>query len=204
MQKVRGHPEGLPLFVGMRFQVLFHSPLGVLFTFPSRYSCTIGQLVVLSLGEWSPQIPPGLHVAGGTQEHRWSASAFAYGGVTLSAGPFQVLLLASAVPCAGPTTPLQKPGTVWADPRSLAATHGVSFDFLSYGYLDVSVPRVGSLSGDACAPGFPIRTSSDHRVLARSPRLIAGSYVLHRLLPPRHPPYALGSLNFTRIMRSID
>ena len=33
---------------------------------------------------------------------------------------------------------------VWAFPRSLAATSGVSFDFLSYGYLDVSVPRVGS------------------------------------------------------------
>jgi hypothetical protein len=28
-------------------------------------------------------------------------------------------------------------------------------------------------------------------VLARSPRLIAGSYVLHRLLLPRHSPYAL-------------
>ena len=98
MQKVRGHPEGLPLFVGMRFQILFHSPLGVLFTFPSRYSFTIGQLVVLSLGEWSPQIPPGLHVAGGTQEHRGLASAFAYGGVTLCAGPFQVLPLASTMP----------------------------------------------------------------------------------------------------------
>ena len=27
----------LPLLVGIRFQVLFHSPPGVLFTFPSRY-----------------------------------------------------------------------------------------------------------------------------------------------------------------------
>ena len=44
---------------------------------------------------------------------------------------------------AGPTTPPQKPDVVWAIPRSLAATDGVSFDFLSYGYLDVSVPRVG-------------------------------------------------------------
>jgi hypothetical protein len=30
----------------------------------------------------------------------------------------------------------------WPDPRSLAATSRVSFDFLSCGYLDVSVPRV--------------------------------------------------------------
>lgn len=29
-----------------------------------------------------------------------------------------------------------------AGPRSLAATRGVSIDFLSSGYLDVSVPRV--------------------------------------------------------------
>ena len=31
---------------------------------------------------------------------------------------------------------------VWADPRSLATTYGVSVDFLSWGYLDVSVPPV--------------------------------------------------------------
>ena len=82
---------------------------------------------------------------------------------------------------------------VWPNPRSLAATDGVSIDFLSFGYLDVSVPRVGSLAGSAVLPalGFPIRKSPDHRVLARSPRLIAGSYVLHRLLLPRHPPWLL-------------
>ena len=44
------------------------------------------------------------------------------------------------------------------------------------------------------ASGFPIRTPSDRRVLARSPRLIAGSCVLLRLLLPRHPPCALCSL----------
>ena len=30
----------------------------------------------------------------------------------------------------------------WAVPRSLAATEGISVDFFSSGYLDVSVPRV--------------------------------------------------------------
>ena len=34
----------LPALVGTWFQVLFHSPLGVLFTFPSRYLFTIGRL----------------------------------------------------------------------------------------------------------------------------------------------------------------
>ena len=31
---------------------------------------------------------------------------------------------------------------VWANPRSLAATYGITFVFFSYGYLDVSVPHV--------------------------------------------------------------
>ena len=93
MQKVRGHPEGLPPFVGTWVQVLFHSPLGVLFTFPSRYSFTIGQQVVLSLGGWSPQIPPGLHVAGGTQGSCWLSSTFVYGSLTLCATAFQLLPL---------------------------------------------------------------------------------------------------------------
>ena len=30
----------------------------------------------------------------------------------------------------------------WAGPRSLVATSGISFDFFSSGYLDISVPRV--------------------------------------------------------------
>ena len=40
----------LPQFVSARFQVLFHSPSGVLFTFPSRYWFTIGHRRVFSLG----------------------------------------------------------------------------------------------------------------------------------------------------------
>jgi hypothetical protein len=79
----------------------------------------------------------------GTQESQWPSCTFVYGGVTLFAVASQRLPLALNVPSMGPTTPLQKPGTVWALPRSLAATYGVSIDFLSYGYLDVSVPRVG-------------------------------------------------------------
>src|SRR5690606_22517658 len=62
-QSPRTPPKGhtrLPPLVGTRFQVLFHSPPGVLFTFPSRYSCTIGRGRVFSLGGLSPQIPAGL------------------------------------------------------------------------------------------------------------------------------------------------
>lgn len=69
LQKARRHPaRGLRLLVGARFQVLFHSPLGVLFTFPSRYLFTIGHSVVLSLGEWSPHFQTEFLVLRPTQE----------------------------------------------------------------------------------------------------------------------------------------
>lgn len=42
-----------------RFQVLFHSPPGVLFTFPSRYLSAIGHQGVFRLREWSLQIHTG-------------------------------------------------------------------------------------------------------------------------------------------------
>ena len=49
----------LPRLVGTRFQVLFHSPPGVLFTFPSRYSSAIGHQEVFRLDGWSRQIHTG-------------------------------------------------------------------------------------------------------------------------------------------------
>src|ERR1043166_6997089 len=43
-------------------------------------------------------------------------------------------------------------------------------------------------------PGSPIRTPWDHSLVDSSPRPIAASHVLHRLLVPRHPPSALDNL----------
>ena len=48
----------LPLLVNIGFQVLFHSPPGVLFTFPSRYLFAIGHLQYLALGGGPPAFPP--------------------------------------------------------------------------------------------------------------------------------------------------
>src|SRR3982751_8089 len=42
--------------------------------------------------------------------------------------------------------------------------------------------------------GFPIRTPWDNSLVDSSPRPIAASHVLHRLLVPRHPPFALDNL----------
>src|SRR3954465_10288161 len=46
-------------------------------------------------------------------------------------------------------------------------------------------------------PGFPIRTPWDHSSVDSSPRPIAAYRVLHRLLVPRHPPFALDNLTTT-------
>ena len=71
MQKARSQPVpknmGLPQLVGKRFQVLFHSPPGVLFAFPSRYWFTIGRQGVFSLGRWSSRIHAGFLVSRATQ-----------------------------------------------------------------------------------------------------------------------------------------
>ena len=56
----------LSLLVNTRFQILFHSPHGVLFTFPSRYLFAIGHQVVFSLRGWSPCIPTEFLVFRGT------------------------------------------------------------------------------------------------------------------------------------------
>ena len=51
-----------------RFQVLFHSPPGVLFTIPSRYSSTIGHQGVFRLSRWSCQIHTKFHESRATWE----------------------------------------------------------------------------------------------------------------------------------------
>src|SRR4028119_1575351 len=52
--------------------------------------------------------------------------------------------------------------------------------------------------------GFPIRKSSDHSSVDSSPRLIAASYVLHRLLVPRHPPCALTNLTTKMLASTVQ
>ena len=92
---------------------------------------------------------------------------------------------------------------VWAVPLSLAATDGIDVSFFSCGYLDVSVPRVGSYSpihSASCNTVLPvlcfhIQKSPDQCLFASFPELIAGCRVFLRLSMPRHPPYTLGKLD---------
>ena len=108
----------LRLLVGARFQALFHSPLGVLFTFPSRYWFAIGRGRVFSLGGWSPLLRAGFHVPGATLgSGSGGRRGFAYGALTLFRRPSQAVplplrFLTAARGCSPgaprPTTPARK------------------------------------------------------------------------------------------------
>ena len=105
-----------------------------------------------------------------------------------------------------------------AGPRSLAATRGVSIDFLSSGYLDVSVPRVcfckpmysvykylvypivnhtlrREHNNNKVSGGLPHSEIHGSKLILSSSWLIAEYHVFHRLLLPRHPPNALFALD---------
>ena len=138
----------LPPFVSIRFQVYFTPLLRVLFTFPSRYWYTIGHKLVFSLTRWFWQIPTKFPLLRGTQGIPHALLDFAYGTFTRYGQPFQSCSAIYLGRFWGPTTPVNIRAPVWALPVSLAATQGISIDFSSSGYLDVSVPRVSSLSGD--------------------------------------------------------
>ena len=180
---------GLLLFVCTRFQDLFHSPSGVLFAFPSRYWFTIGRYRVFSLGGWSPHLQTGFLVSRPTCRTPSTTHHISHTGLSPAmAGlsiPFCYVLDYHAL----------------AAPISLATTLGISVDFFSCSYLDVSVRRVRfhtpmySGRDDPCGPGFPIRTSADQCLFASSPQLFAGYHVLLRLISPRHPPCALSHLS---------
>ena len=90
---------------------------------------------------------------------------------------------------------------VWPLPRSLATTSGISVDFFSSPYLDVSVQAVPLiyLCIQYMIPfgGFPHSEISGSKLICSSPKLIAAYHVLHRLLMPRHSPCALISLTFS-------
>jgi hypothetical protein len=151
-------------------------------------------------------------VSRGTQEPVQRASkTFVYGAVTLSGRSFQIVRLACWLvtrrPCGptGPTTPRCKHHGLgssafarryWRNHccflflqvlrwftslRCLRPTYG-----FSRGYLRIS------------RGGLPHSEIPGSKPVCGSPRLIAACHVLHRLLAPRHSPYALSSLTIRK------
>ena len=150
----------LRLLAGARFQALFHSPPGVLFTFPSRYWSAVGRRGVLSLGGRSPLLPAGFLVPGGTRDRVPGPAGCAYGALTLcrapshaSSAPQQVCDPGRTVRGAGDasSTPAARRAHAGSRRRFGLAPFrspllgGSLLDFPSSGYLDVSVPPVAPL-----------------------------------------------------------
>ena len=83
----------LYLLVNIGFQVLFHSPPGVLFTFPSRYYSTIDHQVVFSLTGWSPLFHTRFLVSRTTLDSTYLYSSFIYWTFTFYGMLSQTFLL---------------------------------------------------------------------------------------------------------------
>jgi hypothetical protein len=224
LQKARSHPAGgrshrlsrLELLVGPRFQVLFHSPPGVLFTVPSRYCALSVTSEYLALQGGPCGFPRGFTGPVVLGDSAGRLAPFAYGALTLFGWPFQAAstrrelsysLGAPQHSLARPTTPMQQRLRAWhytgLGSSPFARRYLGNRGFFLFLRLLRCFTSPGSLPWAMYSPmddralplpGFPIRTSWDQSLLDSSPRLIAVCHVLHRLLVPRHPPWALPSL----------
>ena len=169
----------------------------MLFTFPSRYSSTIGLTGVFSLAGWSRLIHTGFLVSRATQDTAWPRRA-SHTGLSPAAVPLSRGFCShSDVPRRDPTTPPVHRYTNGLGSSPVARHYWGNHCC----FLLLRVLRCFS------SPGSPpdkehrdVRKNADglsHSEIRGStaicalPRLIAAYHVLHRLREPRHPPCAL-------------
>ena len=195
----------LCLLVNIGFQVLFHSPPGVLFNFPSRYCFTIGHQGVFSLTGWSPLLPTGFLVSCRTLDSTYLTPHFVYETFTLFGMLFQYI-----------STMICKWFVVVLNPRYIT-TSGLGSSAFARRYLQnrffflllwvlrcFSSPRLPALAlciharstGLFPPARFPHSDSHGSKLICSSPWIIAAYRVLLRLSVPRHSPYALCSLTY--------
>ena len=132
----------LSLLVSIGFQVLFHSPPGVLFTFPSRYYTLSVTRSYLGLGDGPPTFIPGFtcpellwiptsclpfRLRGYYSLWQHFPMLFDYGLQSICVGPNPDGIATTGLACS-------------AFARHYSRNR--LFAFFSSGYLDVSVPRV--------------------------------------------------------------
>ena len=179
---------------------------------------------VVRLGGWSPQLPAGFPVPRGTREPgQPAATPFAYGALTPSGRPSQVVRLRRARRSGRGSNPHQAPqppdrngcrlGTirVWANAPFAHHYLGPHGCFLLLGVLRCfsspgSPPyAMDSRTDDSASPepGCPIRRSADHslsttpRGFSQSPASFIGPWRLgipHALFSTRRPPTGAPSL----------
>ena len=155
----------------------------MLFTFPSRYSYTIGLTGVFSLAGWSRRIHTGFHVPRATQDTGMpgdaSATELSSSTAPLSSG------LASRRKCNGlGCSPFAR--HYWGNHCCFLFLE-VLRCFSSLRSPPRPVPWMTALQ----AAGLSHSEIRGSKVICTYPRLIAAYRVLHRLREPRHPPCAL-------------
>ena len=81
--------------------------------------------------------------------YHYASFSFEYRTITVYGFIFQRILLTKVLATSWSYNPnIAVTTLVWANPRSLATTYGITFVFFSSAYLDVSVQRVCPLSGN--------------------------------------------------------
>ena len=152
----------------------------MLFTFPSRYWCTIGRRGVLSLGGWAPHVQTGFHVSRLTQgpcdnlpvrgyHPLWRDFPDASGFYHTATGLIRF------------RSPLLAESRLISFPPATEMFQFAGFASQTYGF-SLGYPIRG---------GFPHSDMPGSKIAPISPGLFAGCHVLHRLSTPRHPPDAL-------------
>ena len=186
----------------------------MLFTFPSRYLCTIGRSRVFSLGRWSSQLPTGFLGPHGTREvNPRRIHHFGYRAITVYGRPFQVVRLCRILITPRPRCISVQLTPATPDVQRIHAITDTRFglfpvrssllresQLLSFppGTEIFHFPGLASISygfrygcGSITCRGFPHSGISGSKPVSGSPELIAAYYALPRLRAPRHPPYAL-------------
>ena len=162
--------------------------------------CAIGHQGVFSLTGWSPRLQSRFHVSRPTLDTAMSTHLSLTGLSPSLAGFPKTVLLNLLNQLCGPNPGMHASRFGLFRFRSplLTESHVV---FSSSGYLDVSVHRVPFLKLciglrilEVCSSGFPHSDISGSKDICSSPKLFAAYHVFHRLLVPRHPPYALSSM----------
>ena len=179
--------------------------------------CTIGHQGVFRLRRWSSRIHTGFHGPRATWDAARESLRFRLQGYHPLCRRFPTssatLTISYSLPdqqlrLSGPATPITQRllaitrgrfglfpfrSPLLRESRLLSLPVGTEmFHFPTFPPPALCV-QAGAM-GHYAHSGFPIRKSPDRSLVADSPGLIAGSYVLLRLLVPRHPPCALNNL----------
>ena len=123
--------ERLRPLVSVWFQVLFHSPSRRSFHLSLTVLVHYRSSPVFSLAGWCRQLQTGFLRSRLTQGIPPGTVAYVYRPVTFCGAAFQSASSSLGFPCVGPTTPRSRRSEVWATPRSLATTCGIT-DLFSF------------------------------------------------------------------------